>query len=126
MKQLSRSDSHALVTKLGRVASTLGATWLLRILLLGLSMTVPVAHAQKPGGGGTLVLPNARYTLTWLGGAYGNGQPRDINNSGILVGSQFGTSFSYPFGGTAFYAVGGVTYDLNGLSAVWRDLDLIE
>ena len=128
MKRLGRSDSHARDTKLGRVASKLGANLLLGILLLGLSTTGQVANAQKSGGSSTPVLPNVRYTLTKLGPVSGfqtvwvsapNGMGDGVGTASAGIGSPPGTALAYHSG------TGGspVIFDLNGLSAPWYDLN---
>jgi hypothetical protein len=112
-----------------RPARPLGVPLLLGVLLLGLAMvdgTVPAAHAQKGGGGGTgPVLPTVRYRLQWIDGGPGwdATSPRDINKAGDLVGYAYvpnvtngvASAFARPNGGTPF--------NLNDLDADWWDLD---
>jgi hypothetical protein len=113
-----------------RLARPLGATLLLGVLLLGLSMvdgTVPVAHAQKGGGGNpppAPVLPTVRYGLQWIDGGPGWAitSPRDIKQAGDFVGyaqdALLGTVFS------AFACPdGGTPINLNDLDADWWDLN---
>lgn len=125
MRRISRSYLPASDTKLGRVASKLGANLLLGILLLGLSTTSQVANAQKSGGSSTPILPKVRYTLTKLQFVPGLpvwvSAPNDVGDGVGTSYSQFGsrTALAYNSG------TGGspVIFDLNGLTAPWYDLN---
>ena len=108
MRRLSRSDSNKRGTRFGQVANTLGATLLLGALLLGLSTTVPVAHAGKP-----VPPPPVYYDVLDLG----EGSPHEMNDAGIMVGHSHLNGHAYRFD----WLTGRV--DLND-GATWVDLEV--
>ena len=121
MNRLCRSDSHVQVTKLGGVAaSTLGNALLLGILLLGLSMTIQVALAGKPGNPPPPPPPPpVQYRLTWLDSEWAVGSSAfDVNNLGTVVGKATAIDGQ----DRAFRYAAGFMEDLNDLGAVWTNL----
>src|SRR5688572_3981854 len=95
------SLSASLARLVTSVARALPATCLLVVVLLALSTTQQVTNAQKRGGNTPPppepVLPAARYTLTWLDGGAGWEAlfPRDINQSGVVVGWAYDPNAQY-------------------------------
>jgi len=105
---------------------------LLALLLLGMPMTEQVTNAQKKGGNTQPppepILPAARYVLTWLDGGAGWEAlfPRDINQSGDVVGPAVDLNHTGPDSAFAHSSSTGVSVNLNGLAADWWDLNAAE